>query len=73
MSEEELAWEGPFPPHMSPSSISTLLTCGEQFRLSKLLHVPQRPMWAGIGGSVVHKQTEEMDREWYAENHPQAG
>lgn len=62
-----------FPPYMSPSSINTLLTCGEKFRLEKVLRVPSRPMWAGIGGSVVHKLTEELDREWYAKNHPQAG
>jgi hypothetical protein len=62
-----------FPPHLSPSQINSLLTCGEKFRLERVLRVPQRPMWAGIGGSVVHKLTEELDREWYAENHPQAG
>lgn len=62
-----------FPEHMSPSSINTLLTCGEQFRLSKVVRVPQRPMWAGVGGTVVHKLTEERDREWYAQRHPEAG
>lgn len=62
-----------FPPHMSPSSINSLLTCGEQFRLQKVVRVPARPMWGGVGGSVVHKLTEEMDREWYAARHPEAG
>lgn len=61
-----------FPEYMSPSSINTLLTCGEQFRLSKVVRVPQRPMWAGIGGGVVHKLTEELDRAWYAERHGSA-
>lgn len=70
MSDEP---ESLFPRHLSPSSISSLLTCGEQFRLQKVVRVPQRPMWAGIGGSVVHKLTEELDREWYATNHPEAG
>lgn len=73
MSENEAEEFSPFPPHLSPSQISGLLTCGEKFRLERLLRVPQRPMWAGIGGSVVHKLTEEMDREWYAENHPETG
>lgn len=65
--------ESPFPPHLSPSQISSMLTCGEQFRLQRVERVPQRPMWASIGGTVVHKLTEELDREWYAENHPESG
>ncbi len=55
-----------FPEHMSPSSINSILTCGEKFRLEKVKRVPSRPMWAGIGGSVVHTLTEELDREWFA-------
>lgn len=52
----------PFPLYMSPSQISSLLTCGEQFRLTRKLHVPSRPMWAGIGGGAVHRMTEDYDR-----------
>lgn len=55
--------ESPFPKHLSPSQISSLLTCGEQFRLTRLLHAPERPMWAGIGGSAVHRMTEDLDRK----------
>lgn len=67
MSEDLNEEERPlFPEHMSPSSINSLLTCGEKFRLEKVVRVPSRPMWAGIGGSVVHKMTEELDREWFA-------
>lgn len=51
-----------FPLYMSPSQISTLLTCGEQYRLTRKLHVPERPMWAGIGGSAVHRMTEDHDK-----------
>jgi hypothetical protein len=73
MSEEPR--ESPFPPHLSPSQISSMLTCGEQFRLQRVKRVPQRPMWASIGGTVVHKLTEELDREWYEsrKNHPETG
>lgn len=53
---------------MSPSQINSLLTCGEQYRLERVARVPQRPMWAGVGGSVVHKLTEDLDREWFEEN-----
>lgn len=61
------------PRHLSPSQINSLLTCGEQYRLERVVRVPQRPMWAGIGGSVVHKLTEDLDREWFDERHAQAG
>ena len=61
------------PKHMCPSQVNSLMTCGEQFRLERVVRVPQRPMWAGIGGSVVHKLTEDLDREWFDERHAQAG
>jgi hypothetical protein len=61
-TEEE---RGPFPLYLSPSQISSILTCGEQFRLTRLFHVPERPMWAGIGGSAVHRMTEDLDRVAY--------
>lgn len=54
------------PDYLSPSQISSLLTCGEQFRLTRVVKAPERPMWAGIGGSSVHKITEDLDREAYA-------
>jgi hypothetical protein len=57
------ASESPFPLHLSPSQIKSLLSCGEQFRLNRQLHVPERPMWASVGGSTVHKVTEILDRE----------
>lgn len=66
MSEQEQQ-ESPFPLYVSPSQISSLLMCGEQFRLTRLVKAPERPMWAGIGGSAVHTMTEELDREWWQE------
>lgn len=60
----------PFPLYLSPSQIKSLLTCGEQFRLNRVEHVPERPMWASIGGSTVHKVTEVIDRELWAASHP---
>ena len=59
------------PRHMSPSQVNSLLTCGEQYRLERVVRVPSRPMFAGIGGSVVHKMTEDLDREWFDERHAQ--
>lgn len=67
-------YEAPFglPNHLSPSQINTMLTCGEQYRLERVVRVPSRPMWAGIGGSAVHKVTEILDREWFDERQRQA-
>jgi hypothetical protein len=44
--------------------------CGEQFRLTRQLHVPERPMWASIGGSTVHTVTELLDKEKWASEQP---
>ncbi len=56
----------PFPLYLSPSQVSSLLMCGEQFRLTRLEKVPERPMWAGIGGTTVHRVTEILDRRKWA-------
>lgn len=59
----------PFPLYLSPSQVSSLVTCGEQFRLTRQVKVPERPMWAGIGGSTVHRVTEILDRRKWAGTH----
>jgi putative RecB family exonuclease len=50
-----------------------MLTCGEQFRLTRQLHVSERPMWASIGGSAVHRMTEDYDRCQWAWDHDGPG
>lgn len=59
--------ESPFPLHLSPSQIASLMTCGEQFRLTRLLHVPERPNYGSIGGTAVHRMTEDLDRQAWAD------
>lgn len=49
------------PPHISYSQVSTYLTCGEQFRLERVVRAPSRPTWAAVGGSAVHAATEAHD------------
>lgn len=73
MSDDDYEPPEGLPRHMSPSSINSLLTCGEKYRLEKVARVPSRPMWAGIGGTTVHKVTEQLDREWYEQNHAESG
>lgn len=51
--------------YLSPSQISSLLNCGEQFRLQRVEKAPSRPMWGGIGGTAVHELTEHLDRLKY--------
>lgn len=53
------------PAYLSPSQISSLTTCGEQYRLTRVEHAPERPMWGGIGGSTVHRVTELLDLGHY--------
>lgn len=62
--------DSPFPLYLSPSQINSLLTCGEAFRLTRMLKVPERPMWASIGGTAVHRLTEIRDLEEYQRDHP---
>jgi hypothetical protein len=53
--------------HLSYSSANTLAECGEKFRLTKLVKVPQMPGWALIGGRAVHTTTERLDQIEYGE------
>lgn len=46
---------------LSHSTVSNLGDCGEKVRLTKVAHVPARPMWASVGGSAVHNATAALD------------
>ena len=50
------------PDRSSYSQISTMIRCGMQFYLERLVRVPARPNWAMAGGSAVHAATEVWDR-----------
>src|ERR1019366_4968336 len=49
------------PAHLSYSQVTTMLHCGEQWRLSRLMHLAEAPAWALVGGSAVHKASETYD------------
>jgi CRISPR/Cas system-associated exonuclease Cas4 (RecB family) len=51
------------PSHLSYSQISSMLRCGEAWRLERGLHLPEDPAWALVGGSAVHKASEFIDFE----------
>ena len=56
------------PSHLSYSQVGSMLHCGEQWRLSRGLHLPESPAWALVGGSAVHKASEFID--WDQETDP---
>jgi PD-(D/E)XK nuclease superfamily len=47
--------------HLSYSGLNTYVECGEKFRLTKIVKVPEMPGWALIGGRAVHTTTENID------------
>ena len=49
------------PERSSYSQISTMIRCGMQFYLERLIRVPARPNWAMAGGSALHAATEQWD------------
>lgn len=57
------------PEHTSYSSITTWLSCGYRYYLSRIAQVEEPPSTWSIGGTAVHSATEEYDRiMWKAEN-----
>lgn len=48
-------------PHLSYSAMDAYLTCGERYRLERVVSVPQAPAWWFIGGSAFHTATELLD------------
>jgi len=58
----------PLPAHLSYSQVTSMLHCGESWRLSRGLHMPEAPAWALVGGSAVHKASEEFD--WDQDTNP---
>lgn len=55
----------PAPSHMSHSQVTGMLSCGNRYRLERLMGAPSVPGWALIGGSVVHSVTEDIDRRFW--------
>jgi len=57
------------PEHTSYSSLTTWLSCGYKYYLSRIVQVEEQPSTWAIGGSAVHRATEVYDREdWKREN-----
>lgn len=48
--------------YLSFSSLESWLTCGEKYRLTKVLGLDQGQAWYLYGGSAVHEATELLDK-----------
>ena len=51
---------GASPDYMSYSRMNSILTCGEQFRLERILKLPSRESWASVGGNAFHSAVEAL-------------
>lgn len=51
---------GKTPDYMSYSRLNSILTCGEQFRLERILKISGREHWASIGGNAFHSAVEKI-------------
>ena len=51
---------GASPDYMSYSRMNSILTCGEQFRLERVLKLPSRESWASVGGNAFHTAVERL-------------
>lgn len=52
--------------HSSYSSLTAYTHCGKSYQLSRVLHLPEAPGLARLGGSAVHAATEFLDRQAFA-------
>lgn len=48
--------------YLSFSSLETWLSCGEKYRLTKVIGVARGSAWYLLGGSAVHEATELLDK-----------
>ena len=53
-------------PYLSFSSLESWLTCGERYRLEKVIGVASTKAWYLLGGSAVHEATEIIDKAYLA-------
>lgn len=51
----------PRPKHTSYSAVSSFTSCGEKYRLNKVVHAPEQGAWWSSGGTAVHAVTEAFD------------
>ena len=50
------------PGYVSYSQLTTWLSCGWQYYLTRALKTPEEPSWWLVGGSALHEATELYDK-----------
>lgn len=50
------------PGYVSHSQLTTWLSCGWQYYLTKVNNVDEEPAWWFVGGSALHEATELYDK-----------
>lgn len=50
------------PSYVSYSQLTTWLSCGWQYYLTRLADVQEEPSWWLVGGSALHEATELYDK-----------
>jgi len=55
------------PVYLSYSQFTTFLSCGEKYRLTRVLKLDEDPAWYLVGGSAVHAAADAIDLQLLAE------
>jgi len=51
------------PGYLSYSQFTTLIQCGEKYRLTRIEHIEEDPAWYFAGGTAVHSASEAIDHQ----------
>lgn len=51
------------PDYLSHSQLTTWLSCGEKYRLTKIVGVQEDPAWYFVGGTSVHAAADAIDHQ----------
>jgi len=54
-------------PHISYSQFNEYVSCGEKFRLTRIMGLVEDPAYWFAGGTGVHSATEAIDRALFEE------
>ena len=53
--------------YLSYSQFTTFLSCGEKYRLTRILKLEEDPAWYLVGGSAIHAAADAIDLQLLAE------
>ena len=53
--------------YLSFSQFTTFLSCGEKYRLTRILKLEEDPAWYLVGGSAIHAAADAIDLQLLAE------